>query len=282
MRVFYDPKQNAPSTGFSPSSEKPAKVVEAWQKAGIPLDIATFEPLLPGQITLAHDPAYVDGVLACKIANGFGNKDPKVAASLPWTTGSFVAATVYAAQTGSNAASPTSGFHHAGYDFGGGFCTFNGLVIAARFALKELRGGARPRVGILDCDMHYGDGTANIIDRLGLKKSIPHWTFGAKDITPKNADRWLSVLPDIIRSGYSKCGVLLYQAGADPHIDDPLGGILTTAQLRERDRIVFTTCREIDLPIAWNLAGGYQEPIEKVLEIHVNTALECVAVNQEN
>jgi acetoin utilization deacetylase AcuC-like enzyme len=33
------------------------------------------------------------------------------------------------------------------------------------------------------------------------------------------------------------CEVLLYQAGADPHINDPLGGWLTTAQLRERDRI---------------------------------------------
>jgi hypothetical protein len=33
------------------------------------------------------------------------------------------------------------------------------------------------------------------------------------------------------------CDVLLYQAGADPHINDPLGGWLTTAQLRERDRI---------------------------------------------
>jgi acetoin utilization deacetylase AcuC-like enzyme len=70
---------------------------------------------------------------------------------------------------------------------------------------------------------------------------------------------------------------LLYQAGADPHIADPLGGWLTTAQLRERDRLVFTRCKALGLPVAWNLAGGYQNPLRKVLDIHDNTMLECIA-----
>ena len=56
----------------------------------------------------------------------------------------------------------------------------------------------------------------------------------------------------------SRCSVLLYQAGADPHIDDPLGGALTSSQLARRDTIVFDGCRVLGLPIAWNLAGGYQ------------------------
>ena len=63
--------------------------------------------------------------------------------------------------------------------------------------------------------------------------------------------------------------------------DDPLGGWLTTAQLRERDAIVFATLRELDIPVAWNLAGGYQVEadgsIPKVLEIHTNTAREALA-----
>ena len=69
------------------------------------------------------------------------------------------------------------------------------------------------------------------------------------------------------------CDVLLYQAGADPHIEDPLGGWLTTAQLRERDRLVFESSERYGVPIAWNLAGGYQEPLSKVLKIHDNTML---------
>lgn len=36
-------------------------------------------------------------------------------------------------------------------------------------------------------------------------------------------------------------------------------------------------CRRLGLPIAWNLAGGYQTPIERVLALHTATAQACVA-----
>lgn len=65
---------------------------------------------------------------------------------------------------------------------------------------------------------------------------------------------------------------MLYQAGADPHVNDPLGGWMTTAQLYERDVIVFETAREMGLPVVFNLAGGYQRDedggIRPVLDIH--------------
>ena len=75
---------------------------------------------------------------------------------------------------------------------------------------------------------------------------------------------------------------MLCQAGADPHIDDPLGGTLTTAQMRERDRTVFQQLGH--LPMVWNLAGGYQvvkgdteaQRMEPVLALHRETAgLHC-------
>lgn len=65
--------------------------------------------------------------------------------------------------------------------------------------------------------------------------------------------------------------------GADPHIADPLGGWLTTDALRERDRRVFQADRARGLRVVWNLAGGYQKPLRKVLHIHDNTARECVS-----
>ena len=77
------------------------------------------------------------------------------------------------------------------------------------------------------------------------------------------------------------CDVILYQAGADPHVNDPFGGFLTTEQLRERDRLVFEAAHSLGIPIAWNLAGGYQEDkgggIQAVLDIHNNTMIECVS-----
>ena len=45
-------------------------------------------------------------------------------------------------------------------------------------------------------------------------------------------------------------------------------------------RIAFDRLRRAGVPVVWNLAGGYQiEPdgsIPRVLEIHDNTAMECV------
>jgi acetoin utilization deacetylase AcuC-like enzyme len=80
----------------------------------------------------------------------------------------------------------------------------------------------------------------------------------------------------------SDSDVILYQAGADPHVDDPYGGFLTTMQLRRRDEIVFKAAKKAGVPIAWDLAGGYQTErdgsIPKVLEIHDNTMRECVHI----
>lgn len=77
--------------------------------------------------------------------------------------------------------------------------------------------------------------------------------------------------------------MLIYQAGADAHIDDPLGGWMTTAQLKRRDEIVFETAARIGLPVAWDLAGGYQKDatggIPAVLEIHRNTMRLCTQVH---
>jgi len=51
------------------------------------------------------------------------------------------------------------GFHHAGKDFGEGFCIYNDVAIAAK-ALVE-RHGAK-RILILDSDAHQGNGTMDI------------------------------------------------------------------------------------------------------------------------
>jgi acetoin utilization deacetylase AcuC-like enzyme len=137
------------------------------------------------------------------------------------------------------------------------------------------RRSPQARVGILDFDMHYGDGTAQIIRHLGLDW-IVHVTAGAVYDRQEQAREFLDAIPGMLES-MRGCAVVLYQAGADPHVKDPLGGWLTSAQLAERDRIVFRTARRLGLPVAWNLAGGYQDPVSKVLAIHDATMRECVA-----
>ena len=276
MKVFYRPEQVAPTTSFSPSSLKPRLVVEDW--LAIPelkVEVCGFDPVSTGQLSLAHDPKYVRGVLDGEIANGFGNTDALIAASLPFTSGSMVAAAVYAVQHREVVWSPTSGFHHAEYAEAQGFCTFNGLMVAALVLKKQ---GLVSRVAILDCDAHYGNGTDHIIKKLGLDW-IVHKTQGAvfhsrKDAIGGKYERWL----DEAITACLDCDLVLYQAGADPHVDDPLGGILTTEQMCERDRQVFERLGHI--PGVVTLAGGYQsvegetaaQRLEPVLALHRQTA----------
>ncbi|MEO8184278.1 MAG: hypothetical protein ABI895_36115 [Deltaproteobacteria bacterium] len=268
----------AASSSYSPSPEKPAQVVASWQRLGVPLEFHPPQSVTVEQLSLVHEAAFVTDVLACRRDNGFGNRSSALAATLPFTSGAMLSAARHALATRSVAVAPCSGFHHAGWARAGGFCTFNGLMLTAAVLHAE---GAQ-RIGILDCDHHYGNGTEAIIEQLSARSWVHHITVGESFHSPAQAnqlprelERWLASLAD--------CDLVLYQAGADPHIDDPLGGWLTTEQLRERDAQVFAGLAALGVPVAWNLAGGYQRDadggISKVLEIHDNTLLECARVH---
>lgn len=152
-------------------------------------------------------------------------------------------------------------------------------------ALALKQAGLVNRVGILDCDYHYGNGTGNIISHLGLDW-VKHYT-NSKGYrgTAATATDFLDQLPNMIVD-LSDCDIILYQAGADAHIDDPLGGFLTNDQMRERDLIVFNKAKSWNIPIVWNLAGGYQSEdllngetsIRKVLDLHDITMQLCIKV----
>lgn len=275
MKVAYDERMVADAQSFSPSAGKPRAVLASWRRRFPVLSVVEPQPVTIDELCLAHDPDYVRGVLSLKRANGFGNHLPEVAASLPWTSGAMLTAARWALDEGC-AVAPVSGFHHACHASGGGYCTFNGLMVAALVLHRE---GLVRRVGILDFDQHYGNGTSDIKRELGLHW-IEHYSAAADWDQPAQAEKFLGEIPLILKR-FERCDLVLYQAGADPHVDDPLGGWLTTAQLRERDRRVFAACRSMDLPIAWNLAGGYQTNLRKVLDIHDNTMLECLSAFAE-
>ena len=276
--VFYSEKMVADTESFSPSSAKPKAVVSAWKQLGLPVTLIEPAAARRRQLELAHDDIYVSDVLSCASDNGFGNRSPEVAQSLAFTNGAMLAAAREALANGRVAVAPCSGFHHAGYDYGGGFCTFNGLMVAAMTLLDE---SLVDRIGILDLDQHWGDGTQDIIKRLGVKGKIRHYHPTLDFRGNYDAERFLNSLPKIL-TGFSDCYVVLYQAGADPHVADPYGGWLTTAELRSRDGIVFEQLANSGTPVAWNLAGGYQRDkdgsIRPVIEIHENTMKECVRV----
>lgn len=283
--VMYTPKQNAPAQGGSPSAEKPKHVVKSWLAQNLPVDVREFAPATMEDLCNAHEVDYVRDVLALKESNGFGTYSEDVAKALPYTCGSMLAAAREALSNKQVACSPTSGFHHAGYDSGGGFCTFNGLMVTVATLLRD---HTVSKVAIVDLDAHYGNGTADIIERLQLGANVAHYTRGMPGYRSGDSVSYLIDAVTRLLEAWQTVGVqlVLFQAGADPHKNDPLGGYYTSDEMRERDAAVFAACRRLRLPVAWNLAGGYQEApgetfaerIRPVLDIHDATMEECARV----
>lgn len=271
LSIHYTDAMVADAASFSPSAGKPALVMGSWANLGLPMEVVEPPPVSIDELCLAHDPEFVRGILAGDRNNGFGNVLPAVTASLPYTSGAMLSAARAALDNRRGAVAPCSGFHHAGYDFCGGYCTFNGLMVTAVTLLAE---GAIDKIGILDCDQHWGNGTDDIIEMLRLSSRVVHFSTARSFARSQQAEAFLAQLPQIL-ARFSDCDLVLYQPGADPHVNDPLGGWLTTEQLYRRDILVFSGLRELSVPVAWNLAGGYQRDqagsIRPVLDIHDNT-----------
>lgn len=269
--VFYCEEILADSDSRSPSASKPKPVVAGWHASGLPIDVRKPIPATVAELSLAHDGAFVESILTCKAVNGFGNTRVDVARSLQYTTGAMICA-AREAVAGGIACAPVSGFHHAGYATATMFCTFNGLLVAA---LALLRAAEVKRVLVLDCDFHYGNGTDEIIERLNLASEIENAAFGRSYRESSKAKLYLQEL-ERVAARFSEFDLVLYQAGADLHVDDPLGGVLDSAQMRQRDRMVFEAAKQSGTALAWDLAGGYQVPVSKVVKLHVATMEECV------
>ena len=154
LPVFYNEAQSVQhNASSSPSAGKPKLLVEYCLQREIAIQVvSSFDPLRPADFYLAHSKKYVDDVLSAKVPNGFGNRSPQIAKSLPWTSGSLYAAARHAISKQTITAAPVSGFHHSGYDYGGAYCSLNALCVVPQLLKKH---GYANRVGIIDVDAHF-------------------------------------------------------------------------------------------------------------------------------
>jgi hypothetical protein len=149
---------------------------------------------------------------------------------------------------------------------GEGYCTFNGLALAARAAV----GAGAERVLILDFDAHGGGGTWSLLsgDRSFVSVDVSTYDFDR----PKSSKQWKSVL---VTNAASCCEVIerelsalegqfdlcLYNAGMDPcELSDQGMPGLKQSMLARRERMVFDWCASRAVPVAFVLAGGYLSP----------------------
>ena len=246
-------------------------------------DAATDE-----QILRCHDRAYLDavkkGTLSAKEIRRTGFPwSPMLVERSRRSTGATIAACRAALNGDGIAANLAGGTHHACRDHGEGFCVFNDSAIAARAMQAE---GLTRRVLVIDCDVHQGNGTAQI-----TANDASIFTFsihGEKNFPFRKISGNLDIgLPDgtgdetyleMVEEGTQRAiiaanaDLAIYISGADPYIHDRLGKLaVTKSGLKARDQLVLDLCMGAGLPVAVTMGGGYATNVDDIVDIHTNT-----------
>jgi acetoin utilization deacetylase AcuC-like enzyme len=182
------------------------------------------------------------------------------------------------------------GTHHAGWDFGQGYCVFNDSAVATRAMQAE---GRVKRVVILDCDVHQGNGTAAIFANdptvftfsIHGAKNFPFQKEQSDLDIPLDDDADDPIFLDALEWGVPQAieragaDLAIYLAGADPYAGDRLGRLAVTKRgLAQRDRFVLEQCRQAALPVAIAMAGGYGREIQDTVDIHFQTVQIAAAM----
>ncbi len=177
------------------------------------------------------------------------------------------------------------GTHHAGKDYGSGFCVFNDAAVATLTLRAE---GRVRRVAIIDCDVHQGDGTAHILGRdpdtytlsMHGEKNFPFRKMQSRhdiDLPDGAGDaEYLPLLDDALHEIFHhfRPQLAIYLAGADPFEGDRLGRLsLSREGLAQRDEMVLAACDRHQVPVAIAMAGGYGHDIADTVAIHATTLL---------
>ena len=281
--VFYHDEQVHDACSYSKSPLKPGLMARrlaldpAFTITGNDGPDSLIYPVAADRLSLTHDPAHVKALIAGEKADGFGNKSKKDNRAIRMTVGNYLVAAEWAVagkrEDGeANIIHPgvvwslTSGFHHAHYASCHGFCTYNALNLAAA-ELWKFRG---VKSLIIDGDAHYGDGCADIIRECGQGEYLRYLQLGVDHGAGWDRDIYIQKIERAIEQ--QKPGLIMYQAGADAWVGDPLNcGGLTMDELYQRDLATLMLAKRHDIPIVVNLAGGYADNYEDTLLIHMNT-----------
>jgi acetoin utilization deacetylase AcuC-like enzyme len=245
------------------------------------------EPASWEEMGRVHSPGYLE-----KIRSGTFMAADQMLLELPFTTGLREASVLCCGGTTLTARKALEegvavhlggGFHHAFRDHGEGFCLLNDVAVALLALLTE---GEVERAAVVDLDVHQGNGTASIFAddarvftfSMHQERNYPFikppgdLDLGLPDRT--SDDGYLRALEGALDLvvGRHEPQVVVYLAGADPYMEDQLGGLaLTKEGLEARDRMVLERFRKTGTGVAVVLAGGYARRTWDTVEIHRRT-----------
>lgn len=245
------------------------------------------EPLAEEIVLLSHDPSYWaqlrDFTLPPREQRriGFPLNAQLVERELRIAQGTIDGA-LFAREYGI-AFNVAGGTHHAGSDWGEGFCLLNDQAIAASYLLAK---GVYNKILIIDLDVHQGNGTAEILQNeprvftfsmhgeknFPFRKEVSDLDIGL-DVGVEDSE-YLRVLSQTLPVLYEQHQpeFVFYLSGVDVLSTDKLGKLAMTKQgCKERDRVVFQFCKDHELPVQVSMGGGYSPVIRDIVEAHCNT-----------
>ncbi len=176
------------------------------------------------------------------------------------------------------------GLHHAQKGHAAGFCLYNDLAVAIQAFVKH-----GWRVAYLDIDLHHGDGVQNLfydderVLTLSLHESGHYLYPGTGHIQELGSGLAKGTSVNVPLEPYTETGdyleafeavvpqalawfsphVIVVQAGADAHFEDPLGDLALTSQafVSLFRRIFALADAHTDGRILLTLGGGYEAQV---------------------
>jgi acetoin utilization deacetylase AcuC-like enzyme len=254
-----------PTGGHPEGQERLRALQEAFP------EFVEARPASVEEITAVHELDYVEAVHLVSASGRTTLLDPDTLCSETTYDIALLAAgaAIRAVELGGFALARPPG-HHALPARAMGFCIFNNVAVAARFAQREL---GVSRVGILDWDVHHGNGTQEVFwdDETVFFASLHQWPFypgsggpGEGNATTLNVplpagsgdEAMLAAVEGTIAPALSAFGpdLLLVSAGFDAAATDPLAGLEATA---EGFAALGRAAVGISERVAFVLEGGY-------------------------
>lgn len=271
MKVFYNENYTASKYAFDTTrksnSISTSMIEYPIQNADL-TDPKEFSVIAESNIKQVHSSEYVKNVKTGKgnaSSQGF-DWDPGIYDMAVAHSAGLVAAvdTVLAGEQ--VAGSLSSGLHHASDDGGAGFCTFNGLAVAARYAQES---GVK-NIAILDLDAHAGGGTYKIIgehlsdtthqtdvvvslfDTYNIRKNDSRSQIDILKHTSGDNDYMRAVRNSIENITKHRPELIIYNAGMDP-----INAGISKSTLAWREELIAEWRDALKVPLVFALAGGY-------------------------
>ena len=254
-------KKHETGPGFPESPQRLDAIIDHLKKKNVLDELEVLEPTNKDKqnCLLVHDNEYI---LRVQQACDFGapivdtidnpiSKDSYDAALL--AAGSMVQAVdkVFNGNVHNAMILPRPPGHHAEVNQAMGFCLFNNVAIAARYAQQKYE---IEKVAIIDFDVHHGNGTQHIFesDPTVMYVSSHQYPFypgtgtadekgigsgkGATINYPVEADSNDDIILDIYNNSVTDKiinfdpDLLILSAGFDGHSKDPIGGLMMTTE----------------------------------------------------